>query len=121
MRKLFTFVLLLILASCLSGIFRRHKKGMCFKEIDKRYLAPRKLTIYRIDRVKYGLGYWISQYNKQKRTWQELGRKGFSYFDETELFTYKMIKCPLSRDEKEHEDLNLDALGKHFKKETNDN
>ena len=113
------FCLLLVLTSCWNALFR-HKKGMCFKEIDKRYMAHKKSPIYRIDKVKYGFGYWISQYSKQTQTWQEIGRKGFSYFDNTDLFTYKIIRCPLAFDEEEHEDLDLNILRKRFKKKTKD-
>ena len=115
MKVFFLTLLLLIYLGCSLRI-NRHKNGECFKEIDKRYVEGYKSPIYRIDNAKVGFGYWISQYLNKKKTWQKLGRKKISYFDETDMFKYKKIDCPgAPKKILKLDGLNLDQISKGFK------
>ena len=115
--KIILLSFFLIYSGC-SLRLNHHKNGECLKEIDKRYVADHKASVYRIDKAKIGFGYWISQHRGKKKAWQKLGRKRFSYFDETDMFKYKKIDCPGGAPKKvlKLEGLNLGKISKGFKK-----
>ena len=117
MKSLLLIFTFLCFISCVP-FFKLYKKDQCFEEIDKRYVDNHKSIIYRIDRSKIGFGYWVSQYDKVKKNWQKLGRKRFTYFNETDLFRYKKIVCPIAinPDGSIERTLNFDKIRKGFKK-----